>query len=700
MQIWHQFPFVRILVPFLTGTLIAMNLLVDVAILPLITGMLLILYLVLTLLIAGTIPFRYRWIHGVVINGLLLALGYQLTIESTPVFKPHNIVHQDSMNLVYVQITEPVVEKEKSYKIIVRALGGKKDGRIVSAEGKLMLYFEKDSEVEALRYGDRLIINAALQTVKPPANPGEFNYKRYLANRGIYMQAYVRAGNWEQVERNKGNVFKRTGIKLREQFLQILREQDMSGKEYAVASAILLGYDEHLDAEQKRQFSGAGAMHILCVSGLHVGIVYVILNSLLGFMKRKKIWRFLKVALLLGSIWFYALITGFSPSVMRAATMFSFIILGSSLRRKSNIYNSLAASAFLLIVIDPYIITAVGFQLSYLAVLGIVTLFKPIYNLYIPKLWLIDQVWSITVVSLAATMATFPLSIYYFHQFPNLFLITNLIAIPASMLILYSGILVLITSPIPALSGFIAKILTWIIQVLNFSVGWIEGMQIAVSDNLYITFPEFVLIIGTILSLAIFWVVRKKPYLLSGLAILFTLMIFFTVKKYHQLNQENIIVFNVRNHTAIGFLSGRNEILLADSALLIDNRKVDFHIKTQWIKAGISNPELQVLDQHDLKAFYMRKKGAFVQFKNLKILLIDPKTIIYPMMDKVQTDVVILMGNPNIKIDDLTDNVRFSTLILDSSNAPWKVKRWIDDCLRLGINYHDVSGMGAWIAMK
>ncbi|MCB2220419.1 MAG: ComEC family competence protein [Bacteroidetes bacterium] len=677
-----------------------MNIPIEIAMLPLISGILVLLYLMVTLFFAGKIIYRFRWVQGFFINCILLTLGYQLTLENTPMFNPHNIIHQDSLSAVLVQVAEPVIEKEKSYKIIVNALGGEKENRFVKADGKLMLYFEKDGKVKDLHYGDRLMINATLQAVKPPTNPGEFNYKRYLANRGIYMQAFVRSGYWTRIDQNKGNVFKRTGIKLREQFLRILRKNDMTGKEYAVASAILLGYDEHLDADQKRQFSGAGAMHILCVSGLHVGIVYVILNSLLGFLNRKKIWRFVKVILLLLSIWFYALITGFSPSVMRAATMFSFIIIGSSLHRKSNIYNSLAASAFLLMVIDPYIITAVGFQLSYMAVLGIVTLFRPVYNLYIPGNWLMDQIWSLTVVSLTATIATFPLSIFYFHQFPNLFLLTNLIAIPASMLILYSGMLVLITSFIPAVSGIIAQFLIWIIRFLNFSVGWIDSLPMAVSKNLYITFPELILFIGFIVCLVIFWIVRKKTFAISGLAILFAMMIVFTTRKYHQLNQENIIVFNVRNHTAIGFLSGRNELLLADSSLLADDRKVNFHIQSQWIEAGISNPGFHDLHEDCVRVPWIIKKGDFMQFKNLKILLFDSETIIYPVRDKIQTDVVILSENPDIYMDDLTELIQFKTLIIDSSNAPWNVKRWTEACLKLGIKYHDVSTMGAWMAIK
>ncbi len=700
MQIWHQFPFVRILAPFLAGTIAAISIQAELTFLPVISGALFFIYLTLTVLLREKMTYRNRWVTGLLINLLLLVLGYQLAIERTPAFNPANISNQLPLEDVVVKITEPIVEKENSYKIIARAMGAGTDSGFKQVEGKLMFYFQKDPSVEQLKYGDLLIIRAKLQEVPAPTNPGQFNYHRYLFNRGIYLQAYVRKGNWSKMGSGFGNRLKAMGISLRERFLEILMENHLTGRKYAVAAAILLGYDEYLDADQKRQFAGAGAMHILCVSGLHVGIIYIILNSLLSFMSRRKYLRTLKVLLLLMLIWFYALITGFSPSVMRAATMFSFIIIGQSLRRKSNIYNSLAASAFLLIVIDPYIITAVGFQLSYLAVFGIVTLFKPIYNLYIPGNWLTEQVWSLSVVSIAATLITFPLSVFYFHQFPNLFLITNLVAIPASMLILYAGILVLLTSPVPFISNLIAGFLAGVIQVLNTSVGWIEALPFATSSDLYVTFPETILIFVLIMAVLAALILKNGRFAVLATIAAVLISGSFTLRKIQHMQQTNMIVFNIRNHTAIGFLEGNKEYLIADSLLICDSRKLDFHVRSHWVEDGIRDPVFIEIrnDIHDSPMIW--KKGSFIQTPQVRVLIVDPYTKLYEAQQKINVDLVIYSANPSVEIKQLLANVDCRFIIFDSSCAPWNIKRWSEACREQGVAFYNVAQKGAWIASQ
>lgn len=702
MQIWHQFPFVRIVAPFIAGTIAALIFQTEFAALPVILGAGILLYLILALIVFKKLTFKYRYINGAIIHILLFGLAYQLTIERTEIRHSDHLSKFLPCEKIVVTIIEPVTEKDKTFKVVAKALALEKDKQIFSVSGKLILYFEKGALVRELGYGDVLAIDVNPDEVLPPGNPGQFNYKRYLANKGIYHQAFVRLGSWNKLNVTRGSWLKSVGISLRQKFLDILKKNDLAGKEYAVASAILLGYDEYLDSEQKKQFAGAGAMHILCVSGLHVGIIYVILNSLLKVLNRRKFLRIIKVLLLLIMIWFYALITGLSPSVMRASTMFSFIIVGQSLQRKTNIYNSLAASAFLLIVIDPYILTAVGFQLSYLAVLGIVTLFKPIYNLFVTSNWLLNQIWSITVVSISATIATFPLSIFYFHQFPNLFLITNLVAIPASMFILYLGILVLIASPIHFISQLFARVLVWIIKGLNISVGWIESIPIATSSNIYINLSEALIIFTLILTMVSFLMVKRKYLLILSLLSVLYLISSFTLRKYQRHNQQNVIVYNIRNHSAIGFLNGTREVILADSLLLSNNRKIDFSVKPHLIEAGISDLTLTYLNEASIIDYDLIKNGIFIYTPQFRILLLDETSAIYPIRQKkkINIDFAILSNNSKVDIIELCDQFNVKQFIFDSSNKSWRKDNWKAACESAGIPFYDVASSGAWLAVK
>jgi len=699
MKIWHRFPFVRLLFPFVSGIILAivtgMPIRPPLFLLPLMIGA----FIAFEFIFQKRISFKFRWLLGLYINILFFLLGYQLTYHNTPKFDHRNISHFSGKSTEYVfRVSEAVVEKPGSIKVVANVVREKVKEGWEKVNGSVMLYFQKDDLSGKIKYGDEFLAEINLQDVNPPQNPGEFNYKRYLAYKGIYQQAYVKSGSWKLTGENRGNPLFTLGIKVREHFLEILETNGIKGKEFAVASAVLLGYGDKLDSDQRREFSGAGAMHILCVSGLHVGIIYFVLNSLLAFMDKKRLLRILKVVLLLLSLWLYALITGFSPSVLRASTMFSAIVLGRSLKRNTHIYNLLAASAFLLLVWNPYILTEVGFQLSYLAVAGIVTFFKPIYNLMIPKNWLLDQIWQITVVSFTATLSTFPLSLFYFHRFPNLFLMTNLVAIPASMIIIYVGLAVLLTSPIPFVSGLLAKVLAWVIWILNTSVHWIEGLRFSTTDGVFLSFPELLFLFGITVSLAfLLFQYRKYPvYFALGFALLFLVSINF--RKAKQITQSKFIVYNVNKRTAIDFINGKQDILLADSLLLQDEGKQSYHIQNNRFQSGIRNIENFALEAGNIQSRFLQKTKGFIRFKDKTILLLDPESRFFPSSKKANIDYLVFSKNPKIDFDKLLESFDFDTLIFDSSNSNWRTEEWETKCRERDIAFHNVKKDGAFVA--
>lgn len=697
MNYWGQFPFVRLLIPLILGIITAIYLQSGIDNLFWFLLVLALSYVVLVVFIFKKLKYSWSWLPGIFIMIILFVSGYFLAYQRMPDQQKNEKPFLAKSGNFRIEIIEPLVEKPRSFKTVGSLLNLKDSAGWQASNIKVLIYFEKTEKIKNLEYGDQIIFSGNFQSIAPPKNPGEFNYQRYLFNKGITHQIYVKGNDWSFISKGKGNPLVFYGLAIRTRFLNILASNGISGSEFAVASALLLGYDEYLDREQKRQFAGAGAMHILCVSGLHVGILAFLMEFLLGFLSRKKILRFLKIILLLGTIWLYAAITGFSPSVMRAATMFSFIILGRSLNRKANIFNMLAASAFVLLLINPLLLAEVGFQLSYIAVLGIVMLYRPIYHLFRIRFKILDFAWQISAVSIAATIATLPLSLYYFHQVPVLFFITNLVAIPAATLVIYLGLLVLITSFIPIISSAIAYVLTLVILGLNYSVAWIEGLSFSVITNIYISPVELIVLILLLILIVTFIYSEKKAYGYYAMFMVFVFLLSITTRRIINVQQNKIVVYGTRKSTAIDFIHGKNSIMICDSSFSSDSLLQEFSVKGNWIESGINKSNRLFINGDSLQNAWFYKRGDYVCFLDKRFAVVNPLTKLMPAVKRFDVDYILISNNPRISIQQLTDVFQFKLVIFDLSNPGWKVEQWKAECEQYEIPFYDVQQNGAWV---
>ena len=523
---WKHIPMIRLIIPLIAGILLAVYFPLAFKVQ---AGFLLVLYFILAfLLLYGYhfISYKRRWVIGLVLQSFLVLLGMKMTmLADHSLSKTHFRNSSGSPALMIARLTEPVIEKKKSYKTILECLFVQDSEFRLRCNGKLLTYLEKDERTASLKYGDLIIFKARWQLIRPPENPGDFNYQQYMRYHGVYDQAYISSRNWSKLDSSYGSTILSYAIRIQDRILNILAMQGLEGDEFKVASAILAGYRAALDPELQQAFSGAGAMHILCVSGLHVGVIYLVLSYMLSIIGKGRRSKALRSILLIAAIWLYAMVTGCSPSVLRASTMISFVVLGTWLNRSRNIYNTLASSAFLLLLTDPYMIMAIGFQLSYLAVIGIVTIQPFLYKSVYIKYWLPDRAWAIITVSIAAQVGTFPLAIYYFHQFPNYFLLTNLIVIPASSLIIYIGFLLLFFSPIPWIASNISYLLSKSIYAMNACIHWINRLPGAVSDELYIGILECIIIYLTIGFVVLMIGFKKKDLIWIVLSLIIIFLI-------------------------------------------------------------------------------------------------------------------------------------------------------------------------------
>ncbi|MGK7389856.1 MAG: ComEC/Rec2 family competence protein [Candidatus Cyclobacteriaceae bacterium M2_1C_046] len=420
------------------------------------------------------------------------------------------------------------------------------------SRSKIYLYVNKK---DSLSYGDVLISDAGLYGIEPPKNPGEFDYRQYLIYKNIYAQGFLKAGQFKIIDHQPPSQIIGSAYSLRASIEKKIDEH-MMPEEASLLKALLIGIRNDIDDNILDAYAAAGAIHILAVSGLHVGIIYGLLLLILKSFRKTKEGKLIFAILVLTTLWFYAFVTGFSPSVFRAVTMFSFIVIGQALNRKSSIYNSIAASAFILLFFNPLLIMQVGFQLSYLAVIGIVYLYPKIISLWEPENNLVDKIWQLTAVGVAAQIATFPLGLFYFHQFPTWFIFSNLLVIPLATLILFSGIAFLTVSWWNLLSGLIATVITFLIKLMNQVVLFIEKMPISIINEVYFS-PFELLLLCMVVIFFILTFTRKNIkafYSFSFLAIILIGSVLFS--SYTLVDDKVVQFYSIRGNTVVDFVDG------------------------------------------------------------------------------------------------------------------------------------------------
>ena len=398
-------------------------------------------------------------------------------------------------------VSQQPEEKPKSWKSLLMVL---------DSSGKesfeMLAYFQKDSLNPPPQMGDLIALNVNVQRIKNSgSSPTDFDYAGYMAKQGVYHQAYIKTQNYSVLQSEYKKGIRYYGCKMREHLINIYRSFDFDDKQLAVLEALTLGYKSDLDEDTKSAFQSSGAMHVLAVSGLHTGIIMLITDALLRFLNRTRKEKIIKCAIVLSVIWLFAAVTGFSSSVNRAALMFSIMSIGNATGRNSTTYNSLALSCFILLFINPYLIFNVGFGLSYLAVLSIVS-FNPLFQRIemTVKNKILKYFLGIVLVSIAAQIGTSVLSISTFGQFPMYFLLTNIIVIPVAYVIMILAIALLIASPVYYLGYAVFWVLKKALSFMVWSVTWIESLPGSCIRNILIDNIDAILIYMIIISLVVF----------------------------------------------------------------------------------------------------------------------------------------------------------------------------------------------------
>jgi competence protein ComEC len=690
-------PLMRLLIPLITGIILQYNL--PVYPLCISISVLLLFFLLLALRRHRNPGPEIDCVRGFAFYLFILAISMGIT--GNRMQKPSFMDMISGESFVMARLVENPIERERTFRVMAKPAAILCGDTMIRTSGSAIAWFEKDSLSDRLRAGNMVIMRGTFRPIRNHGNPWEFDFRRHAALQGIGGEIYLSGDSWFLAGEN----FSRAGwqvaiVNLRYRLLDVLAAKGISGRELSVASALLLGYRSTLDNETRQIYAGSGAMHILAVSGLHVGILYLMLVWMLGFFSGLRYHRVFAPAIILSVIWFYALLTGLSPSVTRAATMFTFLTVSRTSGRPAATLNFLAAAATFQLIADPFSLFMVGFQLSYLAVAGIVYYQPAIHSLLRFGRHVPDRIGALVSLSFSAQLLIFPLIIYYFNQFPGYFPVTNIFAIPLAMAILYSGLSLFLFTWLEPVASILSSVLNLALLALNSILNFISSLPFAIIDDIHSS-PSLVLVLyAIVLSITLFLKKRKAVFLFLVFLTIIPGLGLRAAYRIRSMDQHVFIVYNDRGNSTYNFISGNTNILVSS------RHEQDPGQTLQTIAAGPAR-NLNARDRRFIPAVDLldtllpadpvicSEGGGFVFFAGHTIWFagtgagdIPPDIRIDILLVSSLTDMDPGLTNPSV-------------VVIDSSVPYWMGKRMIDRCIEKEIPWWDVASSGAYmIRMK
>ena len=607
---------------------------------------------------------------------LAFGIGASTQIIHTDSFQSNNYIHHESIfekkHLVSVTVREKLRSSSFNdrYVVLVNQIDG------LAKSGRLLLNVRKDSLNRTFEIGTHLQIKGSLYQNGPAKNPNQFDYGKYLENKQIYAQMYADVSEMKMGSIIEKDVWYYTS-KLRTKIIRNLEKSNFNKAELHVAIALILGQQQDISPEIIKDYQYAGAVHVLSVSGLHIGFILLFVTFLLKPFPNTRRGSFIKLIIILLSLSLFGLIAGLAPSVLRSVTMFSFVAIGMYLRRSTNIFHTLLVSILLILLFEPSFLFDVGFQLSYFALFFILWLQPLLAQLWSTKNKFGNYFWEILTVSFAAQIGTLPLSMYYFHQFPGLFFLTNLVIIPFLGVIMGLGVLVMVLAAFDFVPLFFVKTLEWSIWFLNKIINLIASLeQFIFRDipfNWQLLLSAYLLIVATIV-----WF--KKPSFNRLVLVLVGVIVFQAA--YFQThwiiqNQKELVIFNSRKNTLIAERNGQGITLHANDSLL---------------ETASKN---QVFNSYSMGNFSSLKSKKrlrnLMYFNGNKILVVDSSGV-YPK--GIRPDIVVLTQSPKINFERFLQDIQPKMVVADASNFRTIQKLWKASCLKEKIPFHATAEKG------
>ena len=545
--------------------------------------------------------------------------------------------------------------------------------------GHVLLNIEKDSTSLLFHTGDLVFLKNKFQDIKSSLNPHQFNYKHYLKKQGINQQVYITHQEILLLDESKVSLLRFIDA-FRVKIQKSLRRYHFTDDELAVMNALLLGQRQEISKQLSDNYSKAGAIHILAVSGLHVGVILLILSLILKPLERVNNGKLIKLVLVILSLWFFAILAGFSASVIRAVTMFSAIALGQFFNKRNAVEHSLIFSMFIILLWKPLFLFDVGFQLSYTAVFGIIWIQPVLYQLWKPNFFIVDQGWQLITVSVAAQLGVLPISLFYFHQFPALFFISNLIIIPFLGVILGLGLVVLVLSYESILPLFLEGFYGDVISILNKVVAFVARQESFLFSE--ISFSALKMIFSYLLIISGFQLFlklnTKRCFLFFGSILAFQCVLI--LEKYTIAQKSEFIVFHKSKNSIIGIRKGSSfELYHSMDSLQISSQKLLINYK---VGENITSQNYHKLSN--------------LMYYDKQVVLIIDKDGLYDIKE-LNNPIVLLRQSPKINLQRLVKKLKPAIIIADGSNYKSYIENWNTTCKNLKTPFWTTYNQGAYV---
>ncbi|SIS42048.1 competence protein ComEC [Zobellia uliginosa] len=544
------------------------------------------------------------------------------------------------------------------------------------ARGKILLNLIPDSTLQKFQVDDELLWYGSIAKTREALNPHQFNYKAYLNGLGISHQIQMTPKTFIPLENASSSLYG-LAAKTRNHIISQLRKARFGKDELSIIQALLLGQRNDISEETYTDYKNAGAVHILAVSGLHIGILLLLLQFLLRPLERLPKGKGIKLALTVILLWGFAFLSGLSASVVRAVTMFSFLAYSMYLNRPNNTFNILALSMFfILLAIDPNLLFQVGFQMSYTAVLAIVWFYPRLQKLWLPKNLVVRKAWELLSVSIAAQLGVLPIGLFYFHQFPALFFISNLLIVPALGALLGIGILIILLALADIYPDLLISAYDTLIGYMNSIIAWVAQQETFVFKNIPFDGVQMVLAYAGLLCLALL-IVRpnfKKVLALAMTVIAFQLWLLYC--HYHASEKNVLLLVHQTKNTAFFLQTGKELRAISSDTARLGSIIRDYSLAERI--SDISYPNL---------------KNSYV-WKDKKLLVIDSLAV-YPE-DNRQVDYLILTQSPKLNLERVIAKLEPQCIIADGSNYKSYIDRWKQTCLKRKLPFHATGEKGAY----
>lgn len=668
-----QFPLARIFIGFLFGILLCR--IVSLNPVFVFCSLALVIIALFIFSIYGQKNNYYKKLFGSFILLVSFLIGISTALIHKENLNPYHYTNQISdyekvhnMDLLLVEKLKNT-QKNNRYVSVLKKLNEEK------SFGKVILNITKENENKNLKIGLRLKVNGIVFKNKNPLNPNLFDYGNYLENQEIYAQVYAKP---EQIKIGNYEPSLWAGFSnFREKIISNLEHSAISKEELNVLNALILGQQQDISPDVLKDYQSAGAVHVLSVSGLHVGFILLFITFLLKPISNSGRGSLLKLLIVILALWSFAILAGLSPSIVRSVTMFSFLAIGVHLRRTVNIYHTLLVSMLLILLFKPSFLFDVGFQLSYLALFFILWLQPILSSVWIPKNKIIHYFWDIITVSFAAQIGAMPLSIYYFHQFPGLFFITNLLILPLLGIIMAAGVIAVLIAIFHTVPELIAKSIEFLVAFLNNIIHWVASFDTFVLKN--ISFSTAMLWCSyLVIFLIIFWVKRPSFRRLSlAFSSILLLQIIFIIQKKESQSKAELIIFNYKKNTIITERIGSAVIVYSNDSI---QKNLDSNLLIQSYLVG-----------NFCKTEAKKQLPNLLYFKHKKMLIIDSSCV---YSKDIHPDVLVIIQSPKLNLQRLLKTYKPKEIVVDGSNYKSYVTLWEATCRKEKIPFHNTNEKG------